>query len=237
MSTPTASPSAIRGDARLSYAVQAIVLILVLVACTGLAITLTSTVRTRIDATATREHQLSPQALRVLERIYVPVRIVIAADMAASNASDRLRLEDVLDKFTRANSRLELRVLDTGSPAGIEEYDSLLRSLADDEKAAIARHREGISAAIAATGQTADGVRSLLPTLALLGDALIEHAGGAGSPGAEQIRARFNEQAAMYRLVASNLDAAVKRSNEIMARNLDPLPLPQLDQAGDALRP
>lgn len=237
MSSPTTSPSAIRGDARLSYAVQAIVLVLVLIACTGLAITLTSTVRTRIDATATREHQLSPQALRVLERIDVPVRIVIAADMAASSASDRLRLEDVLDKFTRANSRLELRVLDTGSPAGIEEYDSLLRSLADDEKAAIARHREGVNAAIAATGRTADGVRSLLPTLALLGDALIEHAGGAGSPGAEQIRARFNEQAAMYRLVASNLDAAVKRSNEIMARNLDPLPLPQLDQAGDALRP
>jgi hypothetical protein len=213
------------------------VLVLVLAACTGLAITLTSSLRTRIDATATREHQLSPQALRVLQRLDIPVRIVIAADMAASSASDRLRLEDVLDKFSRTSERLEVRVLDTGSPAGLDEYDRLLRTLAEDEKPAIDRQRVGITSAISATTEVAEGIRSLMPTLSLLGDALIEHTGGAGSPGAEQIRARFNEQAAMYRLVASNLDAAVKKAGEIMARNLDPLPLPQLDQAGDALRP
>lgn len=68
----------------------------------------------RYDLTATREHSLSPQTLRVLGEVKEPYRIVAFVGTPDASESGELftRVSDLVDEYTRYNSNLTAEKLD-----------------------------------------------------------------------------------------------------------------------------
>jgi hypothetical protein len=161
---------------------------------TAVALTLVArNTNTRIDLTLSGSHRLGERTVARLDALDQPLEIVLAVDRARLDRRARDRVEDALASFAFASDLVTATVIDTGSPAGPDQFRALLDRLAEREAPA-RRRRAAIEQDI--LDRTA-ALAERLPTLdaAVRSAAEIDPAGGP----------RLAEIAAFVRVAARQL--------------------------------
>ncbi len=138
----TKAPSA-RGR-RARYVFQTFALLLAATAVCTLAILLSDRFPYRLDATATREHQLSPRSLELLGSLSGDYELVVAANFATLDPASVRRTQDVLDNFVRASPRVRATIIDVASGDGLNKLDALLARLNDRFRAELDAQHAGL---------------------------------------------------------------------------------------------
>ncbi|VAX42835.1 hypothetical protein MNBD_PLANCTO03-1302, partial [hydrothermal vent metagenome] len=182
----------------------------------------------RLDATTTRQQQLAPRTLAVLDRAAPlgEVEIVVAVDAGSLEPWSRRTVADVLDLFAHAG-RVRTSEIDVGSAEGQAEFGRLLDRL-------IEREREGIDEHIAAMQQAAGEAaavaatldQQITPALLALRDSLSD------TPTAEALE----QWAAVTRAGSQHLAAAHTRALAALTEPDPALPIPPLNDHEAALR-
>tara|TARA_R110000782_G_scaffold13976_11_gene40977 strand:+ start:4270 stop:7131 length:2862 start_codon:yes stop_codon:yes gene_type:complete len=180
--------------------------------------------RARIDITATGSHRLSPRATGMIDLIDAPTELVFAIDLGAADRRAVDLVIDVLESYDRASDLLTLRVIDLGSPAGIDQTDDLLAVLADREQDRSARVRETIDAAAARVRTLSTEAEALARALDAVRDAI-----GPSEPGAATNRAYFEQRAGLLRLGARALSEQAAALAGALEEPAGPAGLPATD--------
>ncbi len=219
---------------RLSLSLQLAIVLFSLTTCTVLLLVLSERYGTRLDMTATRQHQLSEQSRLVLGKLERSVTVAVAADLTGLNKLTAQRLRDVLDTLSGSSPRISTRLMDTSSAAGQQAYEQLIRSMAVEDKAVIDDHLTALKVAAEETTDIASRLNTAGDELKRLGDELIRTMPVGGN--ADRLKAAWEANAADARLFSDRLTTAVSRSREILAKPLEPLPVPAADEALRVLR-
>ncbi|MGH7132385.1 MAG: hypothetical protein ACREJO_10620 [Phycisphaerales bacterium] len=213
---------------RWKYALQAIVLGLVVTACIGMVLFLGTRNSVRIDMTATREHELSPRSKTVLKDLDRELTLVIAYDGQQIKGNRLGRTLDVLDKFQRASPRFQWRAINTASPKGLEEYDQLIAGLAQQDGPEIQKHAEAIDAAAKSCEELATRIEIAADGLLPLRETMAAHAPEASRAAIRQV---WDAQAAELRSIARNLREGAARAIKVASQTDGGIPIPPLDKA------
>ena len=113
---PTLSkPAAIR---RFRYAIQATALLFAATAVCVFIVILGDRFPFRKDATSTREHELSPRTLALLNSLQGEYELVVAANFSTLDKTAAGRTQDVLDNFTRKSPNIRSTIIDVSSSRG-----------------------------------------------------------------------------------------------------------------------
>jgi hypothetical protein len=244
--TPPASPTPNRhaeaaGSApapslgRGRFAARAAVVAVAITISAIMAVVLASRLAVRWDLTATREHQLSPQTKAVLARLDRGVDVVIAADLASLDKATRQRTLDVLDKFAGAGDRVRVTTIDTGSPAGLAEYDQFLRRLAERSREPLERASAFAKETLDLTEAAAGELDRLSAGLAGVGE-LVPAGDGGGSTGAGGLRGYFEAQSAAARIMGEDLRQVLSRARPMLSTPGEGLPVAPVDEAWRSVR-
>lgn len=191
----------------------------------------------RVDVTATREHELSPRTVGLLEGLSGEYEIVVAAPLRDRSVVDPRALQrvaDVLDKLGRVRGtggEIRTTLIDTGSAAGLAAYGDLLKRLGERESEKVQKQTQTITASLAAIETLAEGLEALSPRLLAVRDAIPEE-----SPGAATNRTYFEQRATEARLNARGLRDLAERSRKVLAAPLGAVPVPDLSAAADPLK-
>jgi hypothetical protein len=229
MHTPTAAGRRAR--------VGTMTAILVLAATVSLVIVnaLVARVPMRWDVTSTGEHQISPRTAAVLSKLKEPHEVVIVGPLSDRTAIDgqaRTRVEDVLAQLVRqSGGSVTSTSIDTGSAEGLRRYQELLARLSKREETKVAQQVSTITAAAATAEQLATALDALSPKLQAVKAAIPDEA-----PAAAANRAYFEQRAAEARLSARGLRDIASKSRQVLQATIDPLPIPDTDQAAGPLR-
>ncbi|MEX2218917.1 MAG: hypothetical protein WD749_09175 [Phycisphaerales bacterium] len=190
----------------------------------------------RWDLTAAGEHRLSPRTAAVLARVSQPHEIIVAgplSDRAAVDPEAWRRTRDVLARIgDESRAHISATIIDTGTGEGLRRYQDLLTRLAEREGPAATTQVETLSAAAATAEQLAAALEALSPKLQAIREAIPED-----SPGAPANRAYFEQRAAEARVSARSLREIAGKAAQLLATPIDPLPLPDTEQAAGLLRP
>jgi hypothetical protein len=230
MSTPARRP-------RLRFAIMSAVLLIAATASVVIANFIGSRVALRWDVTATREHQLSPRTLSLLARVEAPYEIVIAAplrDQRTIHPRALQRIADVLDRFQRSGRLITISMIDTGSPAGHDQYSALVHRLAERDAPRIQRQLQTMQGVTSGLEELAAILESFAPRLHAIREAI-----PAESANAAANRAYFEQRAAECRASAAALRELATRATEILApppANPEDLFIPDVHQAAAPLR-
>lgn len=221
--------------------ISALTLILFIAATASLVIAnvLADRLSRRFDVTATREHQLSPRSDSLLATLKDSYEVVIAAPIRDPKAVDRralTRLIDVLDQFRHARglksgASITTTLIDTGSTAGIAEFESLINRLKQRDQAKIDKHASDIAAAQTATDELATWLESVSPRLTAIRDAL-----PSDSTTAAETRAYFDRRAAECKVYSGTLRDLADRSRTALTSDKTGSRIPDFDQAAAILR-
>lgn len=186
----------------------------------------------RFDVTTSGEHRLSPRAQAVMSRFVSPARLIVAADLQRVSPEAFRDTKDVLDRFTQTG-KLEVALIDLGSPAGQGQYQDILASLIARDQSELQQQSAAIRAAagsageVAAWAQTAlsrslDELRTLLPS--------------GNAPAIQQARSALEQRAAAARIAGRDLAAALGKAEEPLTARIGELELPATDRAAEILR-
>ncbi len=156
--------------------------------------------RARVDVTSTGAHRLSPRAERMVGLLDGPTELVFAIDLSGADRRAVDLVTDVLKAYDRASDLLSLRVIDLGSPAGIEQTDELLSVLAARESDRAGRVTDALRAAAGAMRAAAAESDALARDLDGVRDAIAP-----ADPGGQTNRAFFDQRAGLLRLGARTL--------------------------------
>jgi ABC-2 type transport system permease protein len=156
--------------------------------------------RIRADVTATGSHRLSPRAERMAGLLTGPTELVFAVDLAGADRRAVDLVTDVLAAYDRASDLLTLRVIDLGSPAGLEQTDALLADLRDRERERAESVVATLRASAAAMASSGADYDALARELDAVRDAIVP-----SDPGAQTNRAFFDQRAGLVRLGARTL--------------------------------
>lgn len=209
------------------------VLLLALTASCVMAAVLAARWSARFDVTATREHELSPRTRAVLDGLSVPLRLVVAADLAALDPDGWRRTLDVLTKFHGASDRFTVTTINTGSPEGLAQYDALLADLVAEHRPALDRHVAVITRAAdhAAGAQTALSETSA--ALLTIRDDLA--AATLSDQARDTLRRYFEGEAAKCRAFADDLTKAASDTRARLAQPPADFPVPPADSIARSL--
>lgn len=222
---------------RMRFIAMTAILLVAATASIAIANLIASRTAVRIDLTSTREHQLSPRTVALLASAKAPYEIVVAAPLRDARSVDPRALQrvaDVLDRFRRSDSNISVTLIDTGSPAGLSQYDALLHRLAERDKPKIDRQLQVIDRAITGTEQLADWLEAMSPRLQAVRDAI-----PTDSPAAEANRSYFEQRATECRVNARTIrEIAVRARSSLphQSQGADELIIPDTRTAADALR-
>jgi hypothetical protein len=220
------------------WRVGVMTLVLVLAATVSLVIVnlLAARMPVRWDVTLTGEHRLSPRTGAVLARVKERHEIVVAgplSDRASIDPQARQRTQDVIAQLASSSRGLVTSTtIDTGSAEGLRKYQDLLTRLAGREADKAARQSEAVASAAATAVRLADQLEALSPRLQAVGAAVTPD-----SPSAGANKAYFEQRAAESRLSARGLRDISASVQKILQARLDPLPIPDTEQASALLRP
>lgn len=180
----------------------ALIFVLATGAAAGFTGYLTSIKSTRFDVTATQEHELSPRAQRIVERLTDPTRIVLAVSPKNSDTRSLDLVSDVIDAYTDSSDLIRARRIDLDSVEGIRDTKDLLRELTDRDRVIIDSNLESIS-------QAATQMREGVPLLHSLSERLgaIRDSIPATTPTNANNRAVFEQRSAIIRIAARDLAA------------------------------
>jgi hypothetical protein len=222
---------------RLRFAAMTAVLLVAATASVVIANLIASRTAIRMDVTATREHQLSPRTMSLLAGVEAPYEVVIAAPLRDPRSVDPRalpRVADVLDRFARGSRHITVSLIDTGSPAGISQYDALLARLAERDAPRIERQVQIITAAADGTDQLAAWLDAFAERLQAVPGRIPEEA-----PAAAANRAYFEQRASECRTNARALRDLAAKSRQILgpATNAgDEILIPDTAVAAETLR-
>ncbi len=218
---------------RARYGLVTLLLLTTVTVAAGLANVLADRFRARFDVTASGDQKLAPRTERLLKGLRGDYRVVIAADQRAIDARARERVQEVLAEMTRTADTLDATIIDTGSPAGLGEFQRLVGELAERDRAAIERQAEGIGASAAAATALAEYLSDTLsPLLLSIRDEL-----GTESEIDRTNRTFFEQTAANMRIVGAELSAAADEARGLLTAQDPALPVPSLDRAAERLEP
>lgn len=221
---------------RARFMVMTAILVIAATASLLIANLIGSRLSVRIDVTATGEHQLSPRTLALLSGIQSPYEVVIAAPLRDPKVVEPRalqRIADVLDRFRRSGN-VEVTLIDTGSQAGLEQYDALLARLAEREAPRIREHRQVIGSAISGVEELAAWLDGLSPRLLAVRDAV-----PMDWPNAAANRSYFEQRATECRTNARTLTDLAARARALLGteqESPDQILIPDTHQAAEALR-
>lgn len=202
---------------------------LALTAIAAMLVLIFTRVTRRVDVTATRQHELSARTQQLLARLDRPATLAIAADLTAADQAARQGLTDVLDKLTRADAqspqpKLTARLMNTGTQAGLAEFDALMADMANREAPAIsARVSE-----LGTLGTTAAEVGALTQTFAASLDAAREDVLVAFNKAGQS---QWDALVAALRAASQDLAKASDTAKQRLAAPAGPLPVPPIDEA------
>jgi len=217
---------------RLSFWLWTIVGLFAAIASIALANVVAARFAPRFDVTASGEHRLSPRAEAVLARLSAPARLIVAADFQRVSPEAFRDSNDVLERFTRTG-KLELALIDLGSPAGQKQFQETLADLISRDQSELQSQAAAVRAAansaseVAAWTQTAlsrtlDDLRAALPS-------------GTSGP-IQQARAALEQRAAGARIAGRDLAASLAKIEEPLNNKIGDLELPATDRASETLR-
>lgn len=181
--------------------------------------------RARVDVTSTGTHRLSPRAERMVGLLDAPTEIVFAIDLSGADRRAVDLVTDVLKAYDRASDRLSLRIIDLGSPAGIEQTDELLGVLASRESERAARVTTALRTAIAGMRTAAAEADALARDLDAVRDAIAP-----ADSGAPTNRAYFDQRAGLLRLGARTLTEQAEAVTIAMDTPTGPAGLAETDR-------
>ncbi|HZW06273.1 MAG TPA: Gldg family protein [Phycisphaerales bacterium] len=221
----TSSSAGGGGRSRVASWLNAAVLVLSFTACCALAVLVLSRpgFHTRLDVTATRQHDLSPRTRQVLERLDRDLHLVVAADLASLDRPTRQRTLDVVEQFSNASRRLRVTFIDTTEEEGQRSYELVLAELAQREKPAVDAAVSRVSAAAASAGELAADLdrvqRSMLASRERITDG-------------DKLKGQYlATQSGVARVAMEDLRTAVANVRSHLA-SPDPLiPVPAIDRA------
>lgn len=206
---------------------------LALTAIAVLLLVLTTRITRRTDITATRAHQLSPRTAQILDALRRNATLAIAADLSQLDPASRQSLIDVLEILQRPASKgatFSTRLMNTGTKAGLAEFDALMLDLAKGESTAIEARTTELTKLTADADDLAQSVQGLVGLL---------------QGARDEVLASFNKQAqGQWDILAATLSAtqqdlatAAAAAREQLATQNGPLPIPPIDQAKATLTP
>ncbi len=217
---------------RLSFWTWTLIGLLAAVASIAMADVLASRFAPRFDVTATGEHRLSPRASAVLGRLPAPARLIVAADLHRVSPEALRDTTDVLDRFVRSG-KLEMAMIDIGSPAGPGQYRDVLADLVERDRGEIDAQAAAIRASAATAGELSawcqtslsrslDDLRAALPA--------------GGSAANQQAKSALEQRAAGARIAGRDLAASLGKLEELLSAKIGDIELPATDRAADSLR-
>ncbi|MBL8886185.1 MAG: hypothetical protein JNK16_05955 [Phycisphaerales bacterium] len=217
---------------RLSFWLWTMLGLLAAVASIAFANVIAARFAPRFDVTASGEHRLSPRAEVVLARLSAPARLIVAADFQRVSPEAFRDTNDVLDRFTRTG-KLELALIDLGSPAGQKQYQDILAELIARDRSELQSQAAAVRSAATAASEVAAWTQTALSrTLDDLRSALPQ---GTSGP-VQQARAALEQRAAGARIAGRDLAGALAKIEEPLNNRIGDLELPATDRASDALR-
>ncbi len=91
----------------------------------------------RIDVTATGQQKLSPRTLQLLRSLPGPTQLVVATNLTAADPRAKRNLTDTLDELQAAQPLFSRTMIDTGTPDGVKQFQSLVSSLLSRDRGVI----------------------------------------------------------------------------------------------------
>lgn len=101
----------------------------------------------RVDVTATGQQKLSPRTTQVLASLTGETQIVVATNLTAADPRAKRNLMDTLDELQAARAGFSRVMIDTGTPDGVKQFQSLVASLMERDRALIDANLATINAA------------------------------------------------------------------------------------------
>lgn len=226
---PTLSkPAAIR---RFRYAIQAFALLFAATAVCVFAVILGDRFPMRLDATATREHQLSPRTVDLLKSLQGEYELVVAANFSTLDKTAAGRTQDVLDNFARTSPNVRTTVIDVSSSRGLADLDGLLGRLVERFKPELQTQKKGLASAMTLTGPLNDALNALSSDLLATKDTVRD-----GDPSADSLRQFFSSCAATCRVRGEEIIKGQKAASELVAKTIGRTSVPATEDAIAMLR-
>jgi hypothetical protein len=221
---------------RWQHGLNAVMLGVILVACAALVVVIGTQLAYRFDATATREHELSPETRAIIARVQDELTLLLLIDEPRTPLAARQRLDDVLDKFQRTMPTLRVVRINRASPDARAGLSRVLDRLARADAPEIQRHVGVVRAAAGTCAQLADELDRLGAELGALSDAAVADQGGPGSRQGELWRNALSQSASLTRTVAADLRAGGRRAAEVLEQTMDLVAVPRVPAAIDQMR-
>ncbi len=206
---------------------------LALTAIAVLLLVLTTRITRRADITATRAHQLSPRTAQILDALRRNATLAIAADLSQLDPASRQSLIDVLEKLQRPASKgatFSTRLMNTGTKAGLAEFDALMLDLAKGESTAIEARTAELTKLTADADDLARSVQGLVGLLQGARDEVLASFN-------KQAQGQWDTLAATLSATEQDLATAAAAAREQLATQNGTLPIPPIDQAKATLTP
>lgn len=217
---------------RLSFWLWTMLGLLAAVASIAFANVIAARFAPRFDVTVSGEHRLSPRAEVVLARLSAPARLIVAADFQRVSPEAFRDTNDVLERFTRTG-KLELALIDLGSPAGKKQYQDILADLIARDRSELQSQAAAVRAAATSASEVAAWTQTALSRTLDDLRAALPH--GTSGP-IQQARVVLEQRAAGARIAGRDLAGALAKVEEPLNNKIGDLELPATDRASDALR-
>lgn len=183
----------------------------------------------RVDVTATGQQKLSPRSLQLLRSLNGPTQLVVATNLTAADARAKRNLTDTLDELQAAQPLFSRTMIDTGTPDGVKQFQSLVASLMSRDKSVIdanlATINEAKRVALVAAGSLKDRISKGLEEAAT------------ATPNRSQadiaLRGYLQQIASLCRVRSDELNESIARVQELV--DVKDGVVPATDQAGAML--
>ncbi len=216
---------------RTRYLVQSAVLMLAVSAACVFGVIVASRFPLRLDATASREHQLSERSRRLLASLDRPHEVVLVLDASASDARGVENAVDVLDMLDRESPQVSSTIIDSGSGRGAEQLDAVFARLVSRFDPTIRAAANALEVATSTAAQLATDVTGLVPALQSAAEAVDPTAANAA-----ELRRFFADSAAVLRVGSEELDRASQSAKQTASQFVKGTRVPTHDRAVAELR-
>jgi len=112
--------------------------------------------RIELDATKTRAYSLAPSTVELLRGLDGPWRIMLFVDRESADPAVVRQIDEVLERFSDANPRIDARRIDPADPASSGVFEEALSSLVATRSGDMARSEAAVVRAL----ETFDAFRS-----------------------------------------------------------------------------
>jgi hypothetical protein len=229
--TPAANPVHSAARRRTRYGLQAAALLLAISAVVGFLGVLADRYPHRVDATASRQHQLSQRTTDLLARLNGPHELVIVTNLDGVEPRALSRTQDVLDNFARATPNLRVTAIDVASAKGPADLDSVLARLVERYEPELRAVRDGVASAVASVETIAAELDGIGESLTRISDLVPTDASNAAA-----VKRYLSDSAGLCRVAANDAKKDSAAAQITLNQTIGRSPVPALDLAASQIR-